>query len=262
MISDGPIRGVLLDIDGVLVVSWQPIAGAAEAVADVRARGLRVAFVTNTTSRSRAGIAASLIDAGFDLSTDEVITAGAATAEHLRTRHPGRRCLVLDDGPSDDLAGIPLADNAADAEVVVIGSGGPSFTWEAMNEALRAVLNGAPLVAMHGSALWRTSEGDCLDAGAYVAAFERATGVTATVIGKPSPHLFHAGCAALDLDPAEVLMVGDDAETDVVAAVRAGLMGVLVCTGKYRPGIEGRVGVPADQVIDSVAVLPDWLGRQ
>jgi HAD superfamily hydrolase (TIGR01458 family) len=258
MAPDGP-SGLLFDIDGVLVVSWRPIPGAVDAVNAVRAAGHPVAFVTNTTSRSRAEIADSLVEVGFDLTTDDVITAGAATAEHLRTHHPGRRCLVLNDGPSDDLAGIPVTDDAADAEVVVIGSGGPSFTWEAMNQAARAVLDGAPLVAMHGSALWRTADGDCLDAGAYVAALERATGVTSTVIGKPSPHLFHTGCAALGRDPSRVVMVGDDAETDVAAATRAGLVGVLVRTGKYRPGVEERVGIASERVIDSVADLPDWL---
>ena len=41
---------VLLDLDGVLYVEDEPIAGAIDAVAALRDRGLRLRFVTNTTS--------------------------------------------------------------------------------------------------------------------------------------------------------------------------------------------------------------------
>jgi ribonucleotide monophosphatase NagD (HAD superfamily) len=48
-------------------------------------------------------------------------------------------------------------------------------------------------------------------------------------------------------------MVGDDAEADIVGAKKAGLWGIQVRTGKWRPG--GDVG-EADLVLDSVAALP------
>ena len=159
------VDGVLLDIDGVIVTSWRPIDGAPAAVDAVRRAGYPVRFVTNTTSRPAAEIADLLRAAGVEVGDGELITAGVATADLLRRDHADARCLVLNDGSGDDLAGIdaigPDHPGAAIADVVVVGSGGPSFGWDAVNAALRALQGGAALVAMHGSMVWNTAEGAC-----------------------------------------------------------------------------------------------------
>jgi putative hydrolase of the HAD superfamily len=53
---------------------------------------------------------------------------------------------------------------------------------------------------------------------------------------KPHPSFFQAACAHLGLPPAKVLCVGDDPETDVRGAIRAGLAGLLLDRGARRPG--------------------------
>ena len=256
------VEGVLLDVDGVVVTSWEPIPGAPEAVA--RLRGVRpVRFVTNTTSRSAAAIVELLRRAGVQLDDDELVTAGVATADLLRREHPGARCLVLNDGPDDDLVGItvlgPSDPDAERADVVVVGSGGPGFSWEAVNTAVRALQAGASLVAMHGSMTWTTRDGTCVDGGAYVRLLEAAAGVRATVVGKPAPALFLTACASLGLDPRRVAMVGDDAHGDVQAAQALGMVGVLVRTGKFRPAVLEGLDPAPDLVLDSVADLPGLL---
>lgn len=60
----GSVRAVLIDLHGVLTVSWQPLPGAVEALREIRATGLGVALVTNTTSRTRASIAGVPAEAG------------------------------------------------------------------------------------------------------------------------------------------------------------------------------------------------------
>lgn len=82
------IDGVLFDIDGVLVMSWQPIHGAPGAVAELRNRGLRRAFLTNTTSQTRSEIARHLTAADVEVETDEIVTAAKLTAEYLRAHYP------------------------------------------------------------------------------------------------------------------------------------------------------------------------------
>ncbi|MDZ7678740.1 MAG: hypothetical protein U5K29_09315 [Acidimicrobiales bacterium] len=93
-----PIDGLLIDIDGVLVVTWEPIAGAAEALGRLRAAQVPIRFATNTTSRTRPQIADALTDAGMPVEPDEILTATVATASYLRAHHPGARCLVLNEG--------------------------------------------------------------------------------------------------------------------------------------------------------------------
>ncbi len=254
------VEGVLLDIDGVLVDGWQLIDGADDAVRALRRAGLPVAFLTNTTTRSQAQVVEALRDAGIDVSPDEVTTAAVATGRYLAATHPGARCLVLNDGDgTEDLGDVELVDE--DADVVVVGSAGPgAFSWDRCNAALSSLLDGAALVGMHRSLKWRTAGVWQLDGGAYLRAFEEASGLEATVLGKPAEAVFTSTCEALGVEPADAVMVGDSVTGDVLAAQAAGLRGVLVRTGGFRQAdVEAADGEP-DVVLDDVTALPDLLG--
>jgi len=251
------VKGLLIDIDGVLTVSWTPIDGAPEALASVRASGIPLRFATNTTTRTRAEVGALLGEAGMIVDADEILTAPAATAAHLRRRHPGARVFLLNTGDlSADLEGIDIVESGP-ADVVVIGGAGVDFTHQQLNEAFRLILDGAAFVAMHRNVYWRTAAGLELDTGAYVRALEEATGVTPTVLGKPSADFFAAGVAELGVDTDRVAMVGDDLHNDVLGAQHAGLRGVLVRTGKFREQLLTASEEQPDVVIDSFADLPD-----
>ena len=188
---------VLLDIDGVLVVSWEALPGAVEALERVRATDVPVRFLTNTTSSTRAEIAGLLRSAGFELDDDEVLTATGAAAAHLRAHHPGARCWLLNHGDiTADLPEVDLVDDTVAPErvdVVLVGGAGSEFSWDAANRALACVLAGAALVAAHHNDVWRTSDGLVFDAGPYLSAIERVTGVEAVVVGKPAATMFDAG---------------------------------------------------------------------
>ena len=253
------VDGLLIDIDGVLTVSWVPIDGVDDAMASLRSSDIPLRFATNTTTRTRAEVARLLREAGIPVEVDEILTAPAATAAHLRREHPGARVFLLNTGDlSDDLGGIDLVDSGP-ADVVVIGGAGVDFTHEQLNEAFRLILDGAAFVAMHRNMYWRTSAGLELDTGAYVRALEEATGVEPVVLGKPSPDFFATGVTELGLDTKRVAMVGDDLHNDVLGAQHAGLRGVLVRTGKFRPEVLAASGERPDVVIDSFADLPSLL---
>jgi HAD superfamily hydrolase (TIGR01458 family) len=254
------VEGLLLDIDGVLVTSWRPIPGAIEAMATFRAAGLPVCLITNTTTHPRTELAATLTRAGFEVEPDMIVTAVTATAEHLRRAHPGAAVFLLSDGDARaDLAGVTLVDEPADADVVVIGGASDDFTYGAVNRVFgRLMHGGSPLVAMHRNMFWRTSHGFELDAGAYVAGLEAASGLQATVCGKPAPAYFEAALSVLKITAGRAAMVGDDVVNDVDGARAAGLTGILVRTGKFRPDDLDR-GSP-DHVVDSLADVPALLG--
>jgi len=256
------ISGVLIDIDGVLTVSWQPLPGAVAALRRLRAAGLPVALVTNTTSRPRSAIAAVLAGAGFPVTAADILTAPAIAAAYLNDHYPGARCLLLNSGDiGEDLAGVTLApaSDPAPAQVVLVGGAGPEFSYQALNRAFGCLRGGARLVAMHQGLYWRTSEGLQLDSGAFVAGLEQAAGVEAEVVGKPAAAFFATALAHLGAAAAHTLMVGDDIETDVLAAQRQGLTGILVKTGKYLPSTHHRASGTPDHVLDSFADVPALL---
>ncbi|QWB21795.1 MULTISPECIES: HAD-IIA family hydrolase [Streptomyces] len=257
------VRAVLIDIDGVLTVSWRPLPGAVEALREIREAGLAVLLVTNTTSRTRASIAGTLADAGFPVSAEDILTAPAATAAYLAEHCPGARCALLNSGDiEEDLDGVTLVDATdtdAVPDVVLVGGAGPEFGYEALDRAFRQLRRGARLVAMHRNLYWRTDEGLRLDSGAFLAGLEQAARMEAEITGKPAPAFFESALARVGAPAGETVMVGDDVESDVLAAQRAGVTGVLVRTGKFQPeALRAADGTP-DHVIDSFADLPALL---
>lgn len=255
-------RALLIDIDGVLTVSWEPLPGAVAALRELRDAGFAVALVTNTTSRTRASIASTLAGAGFPVAAEDILTAPAVTAAYLADRCPGARCTLLNRGDiAEDLAGVPLVGaEDEDVDVVVLGGAGPEFGYAALNRAFAHLQRGARLVAMHRNLYWRTEDGLQLDAGAFLAGLETAARTEAVVTGKPSPAFFEAALARLGARADEALMVGDDIESDVLAAQRAGLTGVLVKTGKYLPETHRAATGTPHHVIESFADVPALLG--
>ena len=253
-----PIRGVLLDIDGVLHVSMQPIAGAVETLHWLEQHGYATCFVTNTTTFARATLAQHLQGIGLPIAEEYLITAPVATANYIRQHFPGKRCWVLTKGDTEaDFTGIKLVQ--ADADVVVIGGAEELLTYEAMNDAFRMLMNGAVLLAMHTNLYWRTNEGLRLDSGPFVRALEVATGKEAIVLGKPDRAFFEQALLAIGATADEAIMVGDDIENDVGGAQRAGLRGILVYTGKHRADSPLLERVHPDAMLPSIAELPRWI---
>jgi len=260
LIDSAGMAAILLDLDGVLHVSGEPIPGAIDAVSKLRLQGHRLRFVTNNTTSSRAALAADLRRHGLELDDGELQTTAAAAARALA----GKRVLALVMAALvEDLDGIELVGEGADA--VLVGGAdetdetGRVFSYMNLARAFGELELGAELYCLHKNRWWQTSRGPLLDSGAFVAGLEYAAGVEATVLGKPSPAFFEAALAALDAEPALTWMVGDDLEADIAGAQRFGLKTVLVRTGKFRPDALERSTVVPDAVLSSIAFLPEWL---
>jgi HAD superfamily hydrolase (TIGR01458 family) len=254
------MAAILLDIDGVLHVSGEPIRGAAQAVRQLRENGHRLRFVTNNTTRSRRSLAGELRELGFELDDDELQTTALAAARELE----GKRVLALTMAAVlADLGSVELVGE--DAEAVLIGGADETeetnrvFSYMNLARAFAELEAGADLYCLHRNRWWQTSRGPLLDSGCFVAGLEYAAGLDATVVGKPSTAYFAAAVEALDAEPELTWMVGDDIDADVVGAQHFGLRTALVRTGKFRPDDVERRTVMPDVVLSSVADLPRWL---
>lgn len=251
--------GLLLDIDGVLTVSWEALTGAVETIEWLTEQGIEFRLVTNTSSQSRREIAALLDRAGMPIDEDRILTAVTSAARYLVENHRGARCLVVNQGDlGGDLQGVELAD-ARSAEVVLLGGAGPDIGYDALNAVFQLALDGVPTVALHRNARYQTAEGPALDMGAFIVGIEAAAGVDIPVVGKPAAAFFRAAAADLGIGTSHTVMVGDDVAADVLGAQRVGMTGVLVRTGKFLPAdLEGDGPLP-DHVIDDVGRLPELL---
>lgn len=268
------VGGVLFDIDGVLVTSWQPIPGAADALRTLAQHQIACTYLTNTTTRTRRQIADALGEAGMRVRADEVITSAVLTAEYVRDHYPAARCFLVNSGHiTEDMAGIDIVDSsefrgpqAPEApDVVLLGGAGPEYSHLTLSWVYDWMAGGVPVVAMHRSTSWTTTDGLRIDTGMYLAGMEQASGRRATAVGKPAPEGFLAAAARLGVEPEQMYMVGDDLNNDVLAAQVVGMEGVLVRTGKFRQDTLDRwradeFAMQPNHVIDSVADLPALLG--
>jgi HAD superfamily hydrolase (TIGR01458 family) len=251
---------ILLDVDGVLHVSGEPIPGAVAAVDQLRRSGHALRFVTNNSTRPRARLADELRAMGFALDDAELQTTALAAARELA----GKRVLALVmEAIVPDLEGLELVGH--DVEAVLIGGCDETlepnqvFSYMNMARAFNEILMGASLYCLHKNTWWQTSRGPMLDSGAYVAGLEYATGVEATVLGKPSPSYFAAALDALDAEPELTWLVTDDVESDVRGARLFGMRTALVRTGKFRPETLERADPAPDIVVSSLGQFPALL---
>jgi len=245
------VRGLLVDLNGTLYVGDEPVEGAREAVSRLESSGLVIRFITNTTRKPRRAVQEHLRALGFEIEEAEIFTPARAAVGLIGDKS----CFPLvDESLLEDLKEVTLTEDRPD--YVLVGDLGEGFTYDRLNAAFRCLMDGAELLALQKNRYWRTEGGLSLDAGPFVAALEYASGKSATVVGKPEWSFFRLALEDMGLAPNEVAMVGDDAEADVAGAQAAGLKGVLVKTGKYRPGAEE--GKP-DLVLASIAGLPEAL---
>lgn len=257
-------RGILLDIDGVLHVSMQPIPGAAATLQHLELQGYPTCLVTNTTTMSRTTLAQRLQTIGLPVEETHIVTAPVATANYVRQHFAGKRCWVLTKGDTEsDFVGIELVNGMQErADVVVIGGAEELLSYKTMNRAFRLLMDGAALLAMHTNTYWRTKDGLQLDSGPFVYALELASSKEAIVLGKPSTDFFAQALAAIEVQAHEAVMLGDDIENDVRGAQQAGMRGILVLTGKHKQDSPLLAQVTPDAILNSIAELPVWLAQQ
>ena len=251
------IEGLLVDLDGVLYVGEQIIEGAAESILRLKDKGIPLRFTTNTTVLSTDSLLRKLRSLGLPIDRAEVFGAIRAAAAYLR-RHGDPKChLLLTDDPKRDFAEFP--ESQVDPRFVVVGDLCKSWDYNVMHKAFMMIMGGAEMVALHKGRYWQTEQGLRMDIGAFVAGLEYVTGKAATVIGKPSRSFFDLARSDMGLPADRVAMVGDDIDSDVGGAQAAGMVGILVKTGKYREEFVANSVVKPDLVIESIAELPDVL---
>lgn len=275
------IRALLLDMDGVLVLKGRPIDGVAEALARLSALDIPYRIVTNTSLFSRATLSRWTARLGPAIPPERIISALSVSAAYTRQRHPGGLiCVLCSADALTEFEGQRLFDLSAPedatamADAVVIGDSADALTYENLNRAFRLVRNGAELIGMHRNPWWLTPTGPSIDSGAFVTGLEFATGRPAMILGKPSPAFFRQAADDLALEfgahgeprlyRGQIVMVGDDVRSDVLAARRVGLRGVLVLTGKHGPddveiAARARRGARPDAIAASLAEVVSWL---
>lgn len=249
--------GFLIDMDGVIYHNSRLIPGADRFVDSLIQNEIPFLFVTNNSQRTRRDLVMKLKQLGIEVREKNIFTSAMATARFLADQKPGGTAYVIGEGgllQALHLYGYAIVDSTPD--YVVVGEG-RTFTMEAIETAVRLILKGAKLIATNMDPNCPTEQGMRPGCGAIVSMLERATGVQAFSVGKPSPIMFQTACNELQLPAAHTSVIGDTMETDILGGVQLGCRTILVLSGGTRKEDLARYAYRPDFVINSVADLVD-----
>ena len=230
---------ILCDLDGVVWLMHQPIAGSVNAIQLLKNAGHRVLFVTNNSYAVISDQENALAKIGIDAHND-VVTSSQAAGALLRK---GERVL-LGGGPGAveavKNAGAVLAgrsDDQTDSEIdqevdtVMVGFH-PSFDYRGLTRLSQAVRNGARLIATNDDATYPTPRGLIPGGGSILASVVAASGVEPIIAGKPHQPMADLVRQVLGVtDLSDAWMVGDRPSTDGLFAQTVGCKFAQVLTG-------------------------------
>ena len=233
------IKGILLDLSGVLYVDDVPVHGAVDAISRLQSSGLPHCYITNTSRRTQEAIQQALSKMGFDISKDVIFTASTATLSYVKNNNL-RPHLLIHPNLMPDFSDL----DTTNPDVVVLGDAAEAFRVLMKEKTTQ-------LISMGYNRYFMESGGLSLDLGAFTAALEFSSGKQAIIMGKPSKEFFLEAVNKLGCNANETLMIGDDIYSDVEGAMKAGLQGCLVKTGKYQSGDEEKIFPPPEYAAQS-----------
>jgi 4-nitrophenyl phosphatase len=229
-------KAVVLDLDGVLYRGENPIPGAREAVSKLRSLGLKVYFLTNNSTKTRADYVQKLSRMGIPAKEREVYTSALAAAHFLKERYKKGVAFVIGErGLKSELkaSGFRIARSANEKiDFVVVGLD-RSLTYEKLAHAQRAIREqNALFLATNADPTLPVEKGELPGSAAMVSAVSACTGrKPAFTFGKPNTFLLECILADAGCTPSELLVIGDRLATDIAVANKIGAYSVLVLTG-------------------------------
>ncbi|HNP88841.1 MAG TPA: HAD-IIA family hydrolase [Kouleothrix sp.] len=224
----------IFDQDGTIYLGEQPLPGAAETIAALRAAGKRTIFLSNNPTKTREQYAAKLTRLGIPTPIEDIVNSSFVLVQWLLREAPAARLFVVGEEPlKSDLraAGFVLSEEPGTIDIVV-ASFDRTFDYRKLQIAFDAIRAGARLVATNPDRYCPVPGGGEPDCAAMIAAIEACTGVRCDpIVGKPSPIMVATITTMLGLPPERCIMVGDRLETDITMGIDAGMATCLVLTG-------------------------------
>jgi NagD protein len=247
--------GYLIDMDGVIYRGSSLIKGADRFIGHLLARGVPFLFLTNNSQRTRRDVVAKLKNLGIEIREKHVFTSAMATARFLARQKPGGTAFVIGEGGLQTALhhnGYSIVDK--DPDYVVVGEG-RTFTFETMEAALGMIQKGSKLVATNLDPNCPSASGSRPGCGAIVAMLEKASGIKAFGLGKPSPVMVREAMEELGLEAKETVIIGDTMETDILGGIQLGCRTILVLSGGSRREDLARFAYRPDKVVGSIKEL-------
>lgn len=249
-------KGYLIDLDGTIYLGKEPIPAGKRFVEALQTKGLPFLFVTNNTTRSPQVVADRLAQE-FDIHVgpETIYTASLATIDFMKDDAKGKKVFVIGEAGLIDLileAGFVWDETNPDYVVVGLDN---DVTYEKFVLATLAIQKGATFIGTNPDKNIPTERGLLPGAGSLIAMVETATQTPPIFIGKPEAIIMDKAVDHIGLQKEDVIMVGDNYDTDICSGIRNGIDSLLVLSGFTPKAAVPLLPVAPTYVLDS---LDEW----
>lgn len=245
-------KGYFLDIDGTVIRGRQAIQGAKEFLWHLSEQQIPFLYLTNNSTRTRQQVSEMLEDFSFPASLEHIYTASMAVKRYLQQEMFVAKAYVI--GQEGLLSAVQEAGctvTADQPDVVIVGRD-EQFSYQKMTQACIAIQQGAQLIGTSADRAFPTERGFIPGSGALIAGIQAATGVEPLFIGKPERIMMKYALEYIGLAASDVLMVGDNLETDIAAGHQMHMDTWLVFTGVTTPEIANLSPIKATYETESL----------
>lgn len=256
------IKGLILDMDGVIWRDAEPIGDLPKTFNKIRDLGLKFVLATNNSTRSIAEYIAKMKDLGVRVFPNEILNSSQAVAKVLRSKFDkgSEIYFIGESGLSTALTEeglVPTSfDNYKDPKAVVMGID-RSISFEKVTRAALLINEGIPFYATNPDQTFPTPLGLIPGNGAWISVLRTATGVDPIITGKPDPAMLFVSMERMGTTIHETIMVGDRLETDILGAKNAGCHSCLVLSGVTTNDQASKWSGTIDIIADDLAALVD-----
>jgi len=252
------IKGMLIDLEGVLYSDNKLIPGSIDVIKEFRKNNLKLRFLTNTTTTPRKLIFNKLQDFGFNIKEEEIFTPIIATKNYLRDNRVKKIALVTNVEIIEEFNDYEITQK--NPEVVIMGDIYKNFKWEILDRIFKLVyLENSALIALHQNKYSMRDGKISLDLGPFVKAIEYSSGKKSILMGKPEKNFFDLAVKDLEIKKDNILMIGDDITSDIEGSINANLKAIQVKTGKFQEK-DLKHSTQPHYRIESINDLPKLLG--
>lgn len=257
------IKALFLDLDGVTWHGTEPIGDLAAIFRKIAAANVLPLIGTNNATKTPDSYREKFAAFGVSIEPEYVFSPALGSVFVFRENYPAdvKIHVIGSDALRDVLRdhGFNIVEENAD---IVLASLDREMTYDKVARAQRQILDGAEFYATNRDNVLVSEDGIKPGGGVIVAAVETCTNVTPKVIGKPEPYLIRLAMNQYNLQPDEILVIGDRYDTDILGGINAGSPTILVLTGVDNEETIRQYDRQPDLILDDLATAIDLLARE
>ena len=224
-------KAYCIDLDGTVYRGKEPILETVQFVQRLQQKNIEPFFVTNNASQTPDQVMAKLKGFGIEAKRSHIMTSAIAAAKYIVLHYPGVSVSMIGErGLREALLenGVKIVESSQDVLVMGIDR---NITYDKLAQACLDIRNGAVFISTNSDCAFPTERGLMPGNGAFTALVQTSTGIEPIFIGKPQGQMLEIIQREHQFAKEDMVMIGDNYDTDILAGIRFGIDTIHVNTG-------------------------------